>query len=289
MGDNKIRYGVVVLGLAAALSFSPALLAKPKSAIKATVEDVIAAERASADYALKHGWIASFLQNAAPEGIIFQEEATNVQMLLGGRELKPDNPPLVWWPIWAGISASGDLGFTTGPFMRDKSYGYYFTVWERQPDGAWKWIYDGGPPLTKMSPHGPETKPVLLAPSTAKAGSASAALAQVTLLERALAKAAATNAKEAYLPHLAADGWIASPDADFALGGTHFDQEFARRPAQLKLRALGGKASQAGDMVYTYGRAEWTDKDKPILGHYVRVWQNRTEGWKVVFDELLPN
>ena len=60
---------------------------------------------------------------------------------------RPKGPPLVWWPLWAGISRSGDLGFTTGPYTSDgKPGGYYFTVWATQPDGSWKWLYDGGPP-----------------------------------------------------------------------------------------------------------------------------------------------
>ena len=54
-------------------------------------------------------------------------------------------PSLVWWPNWAGISKSGDLGFTTGGVeVGGARTDHYFTIWRRQADGSWKWVYDGG-------------------------------------------------------------------------------------------------------------------------------------------------
>ena len=54
-----------------------------------------------------------------------------------------------WKPLRAEVSASGDLGYTwgvaeagpsrDGPF---KPYGIYVTIWKRQPDGGWKFVYD---------------------------------------------------------------------------------------------------------------------------------------------------
>ncbi|MER8124725.1 hypothetical protein ABS198_20810, partial [Acinetobacter baumannii] len=86
----------------------------------------------------------SFLKHAAPEAILFAPDPVKVADYFGARPDKP-NPPLVWWPVWAGVARSGDLGFTSGPSTFDgKPNGWFFTVWTRQPDGGWKWVYDGG-------------------------------------------------------------------------------------------------------------------------------------------------
>ena len=46
------------------------------------------------------------------------------------------------------------------------------------------------------------------------------------------------------------------------------------RPAAIEFATLGGEASQAGDLAWTYGSAKWTESE----GHYVRVWQKRAGG-----------
>jgi ketosteroid isomerase-like protein len=60
---------------------------------------------------------------------------------------------LTWSPVSAGISASGDLGYTWGTFeFRSKledgremvEHGKYMTLWKKQPDGSWKVAVDMG-------------------------------------------------------------------------------------------------------------------------------------------------
>ncbi len=58
----------------------------------------------------------------------------------------PRSTSMIWEPTESHISASGDLGVTYGKYeSRDEhgvSRGYYLTVWKKQPDGSWKFIYD---------------------------------------------------------------------------------------------------------------------------------------------------
>ncbi len=60
---------------------------------------------------------------------------------------------VTWEPEEAFASASGDFGYTWGyaEFRGEAengepevSYGRYLTIWQRQPDGEWKWIADIG-------------------------------------------------------------------------------------------------------------------------------------------------
>jgi ketosteroid isomerase-like protein len=72
--------------------------------------------------------------------------------------LDDKNNRLVWRPVGADISSSGDLGYTYGSFEfhaknRDGKpvveYGKYTSIWKRQKDGSWKVVLDmgnAGPP-----------------------------------------------------------------------------------------------------------------------------------------------
>ena len=60
-----------------------------------------------------------------------------------------ENFKLEWYPTKVEVSKSKDLGFTFGNWILtkpngDKKYGIYYTVWKRQKDNTWKFIFDGG-------------------------------------------------------------------------------------------------------------------------------------------------
>ncbi len=67
--------------------------------------------------------------------------------------LDDKNNRLLWTPVGADISASGDLGYTYGTFefhAKDKDgkpvvqYGKYTSIWKQQKDGSWKVVLDMG-------------------------------------------------------------------------------------------------------------------------------------------------
>ena len=249
---------------------------------------VVAAERAFAADGLAMGIKGSFLKHAAQDAIVFAPGPVNAQALYSARADTP-HPPLVWWPLWAGIAQAGDLGFTTGPAtLGGKPSGWYFTVWKRQPDGVWKWVYDGG----SNSAHGdaaPQgSAPAYLPAATGPQATAVVAMTQVQAAEAGLAKAAANDLKAAYLAVLAPDARVTGSPAVPATTPAAVEAELAGRPATVAFAALGGGASRRGDLAWTYGSASWTNAGKPGRGHYVRVWQSRSEGWRLVFDQILP-
>jgi ketosteroid isomerase-like protein len=262
---------------------SPALAAAPIDPAQ-----VVAAERAFAADGLRLGIKASFLVHSAPDAIVFQPDPVNAQATYRSAPDDAAGPPLVWWPLRAGIARSGDLGFTTGPFTYDgKPGGYYFTVWKTQPDGSWKWIFDGGPP-SDMTTAAPQASPPSYLPvSTTKGKYPEAAFADVRKAEAALAQAARTDVKTAYATVLAPDARVAgsrSAPMDTPAGQA---AELATRGAKIAFNPLGGEASKAGDLAWTYGDAAWTTDGKPARGHYVRIWQLRKTGWTLVYDAIL--
>jgi ketosteroid isomerase-like protein len=249
---------------------------------------VVAAEREFAADAQARGWITAFKKYAAIDAVVFQPDPVNAQASLADQPDEPADRSLKWWPVWAGIAVSGDLGFTTGPYtVGDKGFGHYFTVWAKQSDGTWRWVYDGGPRNEAKSPLGPDTEPAQLSMATTSSGSPGAAWSEVAAAEEALAKAAITNSKQAALAHLSDDARVmGSPSQPAATGETR-SAELDRRAAAITFAPLGGRASKAGDMVFTYGDAKWTLDGEARRGHYVRIWQKRGERWLLVFDELL--
>jgi ketosteroid isomerase-like protein len=83
--------------------------------------------------------------------------ANGGRMLIGPQEIG-DNMmaafgngfTLSWEPTRAEISRGGKLGYTWGRyhsvFNGNAREGTYMTVWEKQPDGTWKVLFDTGDP-----------------------------------------------------------------------------------------------------------------------------------------------
>ncbi len=244
---------------------------------------VIAAERAFAARAGEIGWIPAFREYAAADGMLGQPGYPNAQQTLA--ETPDDgNRLLFWWPAYAGIARSGEFGFTTGPFSVDEARtprGHYFTVWRRQPDGSWRWIYDGGV--------GPFAEPNLIAPnaelvpsvpiSTAGVGSSDAAIGAVraieegasplTLVRRLAGEAQVFRTGQARGVGAEAGGALMFPS-----------RETAYTPTRIE-------ASASGDLVMVLGEARWQGEAGPVQGLYARMWQHRAEGWRIVFDQLV--
>lgn len=250
------------------------------------LDEVIAAERAFAAETRERGFKPGFLAWVADDGFVFRAgpvpAPADIEALPEG---PPDTPPLFWWPLFAGVANSGDLGFTTGGATIPVRY---FTVWQRQADGSWRWLYDGGPGQAEPLSGGEDAEVLRLPASTAEAGSPERALGEIAPLEAELAALAAEDAAAARLRFLAEDGLVAGSPQHARPGREGQAEELARQPARQRLRPLGGVASRAGDLAFTWGEARWSRGETRRWGHYARIWQNRREGWRLVADILVP-
>lgn len=121
----------------------------------------IDAERAFVADAQKLGQWTAFRKWAADDAVMFVPQKVNAQEFLKD---KVDPPvPVYWWPGRSYVSCDGSFAVNTGPWVRQwgKSVGYFTTVWKRQPDGSWKWIYDSGEELEKPRAEGGDVKPTM--------------------------------------------------------------------------------------------------------------------------------
>lgn len=266
-----------------------ALAAAQVEAAPASPASVVAAEHAFAARAAVVGAGPSFLEYMTDDAIVFSPDPLLARVVYGGRpapKLPKDGGLLLnWWPNFAGIARSGDLGFTTGPATVNGGPPgiFYFTVWARQADGGWKWVYDGGADGDSTLARGESAEPILLPLGDARPIAADSAMTQVRAAEIALASRARADAAGAYKAVLAIDARIQGSMSGPATGPAAIDRELATRAKAITFGPLGGAASKAGDLAWTYGDARW----ETGRGHYVRVWQRRAGKWALVFDQIL--
>jgi hypothetical protein len=277
-----------------ALIFATALLtATPALAQTPDVAPVVAAERAFAADFPALGLAGSFTKWSQPDAIIIaggQVVTSATAFADAPRTRQPGEPLIEWWPVFAGIAISGDLGFTTGPAARDQEgYGHYFTVWKRQADGSWKWVYDGGSNASPTGQPGPDSEPLILNVATQGSASPEAAMEEVRAAEQRLADMARTDQKTAHLMNITAySRFYVAPLAP-AFGGEAISAALDSWPATFEFGPTeGGGSSQAGDMVWTYGSANWTRDGISRRGHYVRLWQRQEHAWGLLFAQLIP-
>lgn len=288
---------LIALALPVALFAAPALAQTPDAA------PIVAAERAFAADAPSMGIAGSFNKWSVPEAIVIGGgQAQRIGDAYPDGPRPADEPLLEWWPNFAGIARSGDLGFTTGGVaVNGQRTGHYFTLWKRQADGSWKWVYDGGSGASAADVPGPDSEPVILPvgpellevryagqPPDPRPRSEQAMIA-VRAQEAALAAAAAADQKTAHLAAMADNGRLYVAPRPPAIGRTAFKAALSGWPATFEFGPTeGGGASAYGDLVWTYGPAAWTRDGQARTGHYVRLWQRQEGGWKIVLAQLIP-
>jgi ketosteroid isomerase-like protein len=253
------------------------------------VRPIVEAERAFAAEAQRTGNGPAFRHYADDEAVLFTPDPQRAKDWLDAGHGPQGS--LRWWPVYAGIAASGDLGFSTGPFFGGEGdqlyHGWFFTIWARKADGRWRWLLDHGIP-TREPPPGGKDAPVAALPVASRSHSGVKAWESLLAAEAALGAALGVDAPKAYAVALADDGRLMRSGAQPAVGRPAFAAAAEAGPPTLAVRRTGGAVSRAGDLAYTYGDAHWTRDGAEVRGHYVRVWQRRGGGWKLIVDETTP-
>lgn len=150
-----------LLALAAGLSTS-AFAAIDKAALKA---ELIRTELEFAKDVANGDIRDAFVKYMAPDGFAPGNFAlSRAELAAAPRQpAPPAGFKLEWEPLFADVSDDGSLGYTwgylkiTAPPKDGKgdpriTLGMTLTIWKRQADGSWKWVFDGGPqvPPDKM-------------------------------------------------------------------------------------------------------------------------------------------
>lgn len=113
---------------------------------------IVSTEIAFARAAREEGQWTAFAEYAAPGALIHgRNGAIPAAPFLASAE----NPPeAVQWGVRTVVmSCDGELAVAQGRFRDPQGIvGTYITVWQRQPDRTYRWVYDGGGPDVPQPP-----------------------------------------------------------------------------------------------------------------------------------------
>lgn len=281
------------------LSFLALALAVPATpgdeSLPAPLRALVSAERAFSQFSVDHGIKPAFLEFLGEQAIIFTPRAAPGRKSYLEQPDGPDEeatrPTLVWRPVFADIAASGDFGYTTGPYVlsfqregvAQSRFGHYVTVWKKASGGQWKVRIDKG-----IHHPGPSTAPdEVLYPSEAKTSSSTAPPVRLDdLLERdrTYSDLAAKQGAVPAFGEIASDSVRLYRDGSFPIMGKKASLD-ALEKTPLKLSPEGGDVAASGDLAFTYGVGETESGETST---YLHIWKREAGAWRLVLDNTTP-
>ena len=273
----------------------------------AALAPVVEAEHAFAQLSIDRGMKPAFLAYAAPDGVIIDQRGpVNAVESWSKRDPAPAGL-LTWWPTYADVSRAGDMGWTTGPYeFREKptdekpaDTGHFFTVWRRQPDGAWKFVLDLGtrhhaPSVTETALTYPATLGKNVGPAAPPHAGVEAARHSLAEAERTLSEASASEGfRTPLLAHADESLRLYRQGTYPVVGRESVAKAIKVLNEYLTWKPLKVDAAASGDLGYAYGSYEYrtkrTDEKPAEQGHYARVWKRDPDGpWRIVFHVVTP-
>ncbi|HEU4870121.1 MAG TPA: nuclear transport factor 2 family protein [Pyrinomonadaceae bacterium] len=265
---------------------------------QSALQEMVKTEQAFSKMAEEKNTRDAFLEFIADDGLLFRPGAVNGKKWMLEHPAPPTDkkPLLAWQPSFAGMSTSGDMGFTTGPWEfkadvndeKPSGYGHFVTVWKKQADGTWKFVVDLG--VSHPQSGGPQT--LWQPPDENKKTSSKTvdhAIALEALLERDRNYASAQLKEElatVYRAYAARDVRLYRPNNLPYIGIQAATEALAITKAPITWQPIGGDVSRAGDLGYTHGTYEVTDDTKKVIekGSYVRIWKKRNGMWRIAMD-----
>lgn len=255
---------------------------------------ILAAEWAFIRHCERDGMKPAFQAAFHPEGLLFRPEPQN------GRDWYarlPETPArLSWFPAVAGTAQSGDLGYTSGPWeWRERpeasatAFGWFLSVWKRDPEAGWQLLWDIGIP-TRSAARGVRPLPVPGSTRPDPQPSAVPLSAEQALeLDRRFAAAASARAELAYRTHLAPEGRLyRSPDPP-SVGWVPARALLASRPGPAAWEPAGSAAAASGELLFVHGTYQRRPPaGPPESGTYVRAWRRLGTAWTLEFDLESP-
>jgi ketosteroid isomerase-like protein len=119
-------------------------------------KEIVDTELAFAQMAQKEGIPKAFLTYAADDAVLMRNNSLIIGMesireSFNNQKAELGSVSLTWKPDFVDVASSGDLGYTYGKYSytvidstgnEKTDTGIFHTVWKRQPDGKWKFVWD---------------------------------------------------------------------------------------------------------------------------------------------------
>lgn len=277
----RIKFAAIVVLLALCV------IAQGQSAL----QEMVKTEQAFSKMAEEKNTRDAFMAFIADDGLLFRPGAVNGKKWMIEHPVPPSDkkPLLAWQPAYAGMAASGDMGFTTGPWEakadikdeKPQGYGHFVTVWKKQADGTWKFVVDLG--ISHPQSGGPQTLWTPAETAKKEFKPVDVPIAREALLERDRNYAAAVLSHgfgKSYAAYAARAVRLYRANNLPFIGREASIEQLSKTTGEVKWIPIGGDVSTAGDLGYTHGTYEAGNE----RGSYVRIWKKQNGQWRIVMD-----
>lgn len=254
-------------------------------------------ERAFAKRAADSTVREAFIEFFADESVSFEPEPGPArERLRASNRAQPPGFQLLWEPRLGDVAESGDLGFLTGPAEylnpgQPTRYTNYFSVWKRQPNGAYRVILDVGiatPEKPMFTPGMARAETVATWKGTADRQDAEKSLAAA---DRQIATtAASTTPADAYATSLHDHARLMRHQAMPMTSRASAVDWLRREVKTMTMAPLKAEVADSGELGYTWGKfTATTPSAATVTGHYIRVWTRQADGrWLIAADVTTP-
>jgi ketosteroid isomerase-like protein len=242
------------------------------------------AERAFAALSMRTHMAHAFVATFADDGVMLADGWTTAKAAFGGRPPPPVR--LDWGPSLVEVAASGELGLSTGPWIRSSianpeappAHGHFVSVWRRSAQGRWQVEVDFGiahPEAMPIPAAAASVPPSPITGGPAPVEEAEAAFVKMSLAEGARAAYAAFALprlrlyREGHVPYLGRGAALAAPQLETS-----------------RLLWLTDARATARSEDFAYVRGTYTDAAQParVSGHFLRVWRREGDRWGIALD-----
>ena len=265
---------------------------------QSALQEMVKTEQAFSKMAEEKNARDAFMAFIADDGLLFRPGAVNGKKWMIEHPVPPSDkkPLLAWQPKFAGMAASGDMGFTTGPWEakedikdeKPQAYGHFVTVWKKQADGSWKFVVELG--ISHPQSGGPQTlwQPVATNKDISfKPVDQASALKELLDRDRQFsAELVKEGLAKTFLAYASSEIRLYLAGELPYVGSQAVAEVLAKKKPRIKWDLINGDVSRAGDLGYTHGTYEVTHDSKDVneRGSYVRIWQKQGGEWRIVMD-----
>ena len=299
-----MRRALIALALAAATS---SVSGQVPESIPEPLAQMIEAERAFSARALVIGWKDAFLEFFAPTAVGFAEgKPGSARDQIAKNPDPPKDLQLIWEPRYGDVSASGELGYLTGPVRNIRAsrdggkprHSNYASIWKRQRDGSFLVVMDVGINTPSAVPF---AAGFTRAPQKNRfTGDYDDSTPPLGTADEVLNSVLKTSQLRAYGSRLAEGVRFHRQNQLPVVGRQAATKWLASQRPVSSADSKFSEVSRSGDLGYTWGTytiaptrtvtAQGRGSTQTVnveAGFYVRVWVRERDGqWKVALDVL---
>lgn len=251
-------------------------------------------ETAFSNDSKQSGFITANLTYAAHDALVFRPRMINAIEWSNKLKGQDSTYQITWYPSFVEMSASGDLGYATGPFDNvskiqgdsSENHGQFVTVWKKQDDGTLKFIMDFGSnalPRSAFVIKEPVYQPVNSTHKKYTKIDTATGFKNILLLEKAFNNECKIQGDlNAYKIFADEDIRFFYQRQFYVKGLNAVFTKISDQKGTHTWTPIGGTISESGELAHIYGTHVFNEDNKTSMGYYMRIWKKQPDGKWVI-------